>query len=342
MSACSSTRGSSVLVEEAQLGAEQPDALDGPGAAARRRRAVGDVGQQLDGGAVGGRRRAGPRRRARARSSRLACDPLGRRRRRRGRARPRRWRRRPARGCRRRCRGARDADHARDAELAGDDRGVAGRPARSVTRATHDGRVETGGVGGRQVLGDQHRRLVGRRHAGLGLADDVGDHAGARCRCRSVTRSAIRPPMLVNSADELLDGRPQRAAAGRLRRVEPLRDRLAQPLVAGQAGARDEHLGGRAGGLGGRAQRAVGDRAATASSYAASAASASASSPASKRATATGETSPRTTRTGPWATPGTTGVPLAAARVAEGSVTSVASWTQSNRRHPLTVNTIRA
>ena len=51
-------------------------------------------------------------------------------------------------------------------------------PPRSVTSATTSAGVEAGGVGGREVLGDQHRRPVGRRDARLGLADQArGDPA---------------------------------------------------------------------------------------------------------------------------------------------------------------------
>ena len=47
-------------VEEAELGAEQARPLDGTSGGRSRRLAVADVGEQLDPGAVPGRRRAGP------------------------------------------------------------------------------------------------------------------------------------------------------------------------------------------------------------------------------------------------------------------------------------------
>ena len=68
-------------------------------------------------------------------------------------------------------------DHAGDAELAGDDRGVAGRSALLGDQGVHDVGVEPRGVGGSEVLGDEHAGCGGQRHARLGLADEVGDHA---------------------------------------------------------------------------------------------------------------------------------------------------------------------
>ena len=51
-------------------------------------------------------------------------------------------------------------------------------PPRSVTSATTRAGVETGGVGGCEVLGEQHGGHGGHRHAGLGLADQPrGDPA---------------------------------------------------------------------------------------------------------------------------------------------------------------------
>ena len=68
------------------------------------------------------------------------------------------------------------ADDARDAELAGDDRGVAGRAAALGHQGEDDRRVESGGVGRREVGRDQHARLVGHGYAGLGLAHEPGHH----------------------------------------------------------------------------------------------------------------------------------------------------------------------
>ena len=75
---------------------------------------------------------------------------------------------------------------------------------------------------------------------------------------RSVTRSAIRPPMLVkmptNWSTAACTDATRSVAAAQL-----LAHRAAQPLVAGQAGAGGQHLGRGAGRLGGLAAEAVGD-----------------------------------------------------------------------------------
>ena len=72
-------------------------------------------------------------------------------------------------------------DHARDAELAGDDRGVAGRAAALGHQRGDQLGVEAGGVAGRQVLGDEHRRLA-RAWARRARARPRGGRPGdARC-----------------------------------------------------------------------------------------------------------------------------------------------------------------
>ena len=72
-----------------------------------------------------------------------------------------------------------DGDHAGDAELAGDDRGVAGRAAQRGGQRDDQRGSRPGGVGGREVLGAQDRRHVGQRDAGLGQAAEFGDDAVA-------------------------------------------------------------------------------------------------------------------------------------------------------------------
>ena len=150
-------------------------------------------------------------------------------------------------------------------------------------QGAHDRGVEPGGVGRREVLGDQHRRLGRRGTPGSGSPTRWATMRRSMSR-RSVTRSAIRPPMLVNTADELLDG----GRAPRSSRSAPAGERLAhgaaQALVARQAGA-----GGRAPRRRrrwpARALRAKPSATASAaSSYAARAASASAKPPSPKRA----------------------------------------------------------
>ena len=134
-------------------------------------------------------------------------------------------------------------------------------PPFSVTSATTVAGVEAGGVGGREVLGDQHRGLVGHRDAGLGLADQPGGHP-------ALDVAQVGDPLghqaahRGEDAGELLDGgvqRGQQRVAGR----EPLLHRRPQPLVAGQPGGGGEHLGGGAAGAvgpGGQPLGGGGDR----------------------------------------------------------------------------------
>ena len=88
--------------------------------------------------------------------------------------------------------------------------------------------------------------------------------------------------MPVKIAGELLDRGVHRGEQVVVR-AQLLAHRAAQPLVAGQAGARGQHLGGGAGGALGLALRSRRRRPATAASYAARAASASAYPPSPKR-----------------------------------------------------------
>ena len=138
------------------------------------------------------------------------------------------------------------ADHAGDAELAGDDRGVAGGAALLGHQRDHGGRVEPCGVGRRQVLGDQHRGPVGHGHAGLRLADQTGGHP-------ALDVAQVGHPLghqathRREDAGELLDRGVQRDEEGVPGR-QPLLDRRPQALVAGQPGGGGEHLGGGAAG----------------------------------------------------------------------------------------------
>lgn len=53
-----------------------------------------------------------------------------------------------------------DRHHARNPELAGDDRGMAGRTAQGGDQTDHELRVQARGVGGRQILGTEDRRDI--------------------------------------------------------------------------------------------------------------------------------------------------------------------------------------
>ena len=130
-------------------------------------------------------------------------------------------------------------------------------PPRSVTSATHDRRVQAGGVGGGEVLGHQHRGALGRRHAGLGLADEVRDHP-------ALDVAQVGHPLGHQAAhagedrDELLDAGVHRASRSSPER-RCLRTAPRRPLSRARPGARGEHLGGGARGGVGLALEAVGD-----------------------------------------------------------------------------------
>ncbi len=67
------------------------------------------------------------------------------------------------------------ADDGHDRLLARQDRGVRGRAALGGDQGEHLVEVEQGGVGGREVLRDEHERMPGVGHAGSGHAAQPGD-----------------------------------------------------------------------------------------------------------------------------------------------------------------------
>ena len=154
------------------------------------------------------------------------------------------------------------------------------------------------------------RRLVGHGYAGLGLADEPGDHP-------ALDVAQVGDPLGHQAAhagehvDELLDAPPARRPAGRRRDVSCLTHRAAQPLVAGQAGA-----GGRAPRRRRRRPRSAlrgeavgdgrGDRVVVRRQGGVLVGEGAAVEARDRRRA---RPRPRTTRAGPWATPGTTGVP---------------------------------
>ena len=232
-----------------------PTPSTGCAAAARADAPSATLASILTGAPSAVRARAGPGRRARPRCSRSRGDPR-RPPRRRGRSRsvpavPSTRSRVPAGDLHR----AGDADHARDAELAGDDRGVAGRAA----ALGHQGEHQTSGRGRRCRPARGPRRPArdggsGTRHAGLGLADEVRDdaaldvaqvgdplghqaaHAGEDAR-RTARRPRARRRAGRRPASQLL-ARPRRAAPcrgpGRRSRSAPRRRRRwpARPCAA--------------------------------------------------------------------------------------------------------------
>ena len=130
---------------------------------------------------------------------------------------------------RRELEGAGGADDAGDAQLAGDDRGVAGGSAPLGDQRHHHARVEAGGVGGSEVLGDQHRGLRGRGHARLGLAHQAGDEPPLDV-AQVGDALGHQPAHAGEHADELLDGGGDRGRAGRRSPRSPLRTAPRSPL----------------------------------------------------------------------------------------------------------------
>ena len=268
MSACSSTVGSSLRSRKHSSVRNSP--TPSTGAAAAGGLAVGDVGQQLHrvavavlpGPAQAARRRAarGPRRRAAASAASRPVSTVP--------AVPSTSSRVPG-----DLEGTGGADHARDAELAGDDRRVAGRATALGDQGQDDVGIQPGRVRGCEILGDENARRVGSGHAGFGFADEVGDdpafdvaQVGGPLGHQAAHLVKIPTNWSTAACTEAT-----KVVAG----VELLADGAAQSLVAGQAGAGREHLGRGAGRLGGLAANPSAT-APAASSYAARAASASA------------------------------------------------------------------
>ena len=194
-------RGCGRPVEEHHLGAEQADTLDGGGGDPLGVVGAADVREERDRRAVGEsagssvlgepRRELGATREARCDVvRRVGLDGPG--------ERVDRDRRalgeveRPG-----------DADDARDAELARDDRGVA----RGATELGHDGpheaQVERSGVGGSEVLGDDDGRSGQGGHPGLRQPEDL-------CRDPVADRPQVGHPLGEQAArrGEHVDERP--------------------------------------------------------------------------------------------------------------------------------------
>jgi hypothetical protein len=148
------------------------------------------------------------------------------------------------------------ADHAGQAELAGDDRGVAGRAPQPGGQRDDPGRVQAGGVGRGEVVGEQHRGRLGRRDAGLPLPGQLGDDPVAHVP--HVGRPLRHDPAEAGEQlDELLR-RPDGGDLGRGTLTDPLLDGGQQPPVPGQLRRGGEDLGadaGRRSGAGGQPLR---------------------------------------------------------------------------------------
>ena len=110
-----------------------------------------------------------------------------------------------------------DPDQTGQVELGGDDRGVAGRPAEFGDDADDVVEVEGRGVGRRQVVGDDDRRLAQRRNAGFGHPEHLGDDPVPDVTQVGDPLGQVRPARLEDLAealDGLVDG-GGRAGAGR-------------------------------------------------------------------------------------------------------------------------------
>jgi hypothetical protein len=138
---------------------------------------------------------------------------------------------------------ARAPDHAGDAELAGDDRGVARDAAQRGGDRGDDGRVESGGVGRREVVGAQDARRLRRRDAGLGLAGQLGHHAVADV-VQVADPFGHQPACATEHVTELLD-RGHRGRRESVAGAELGRHQADEAAVAGEGGRRNQHLGGR-------------------------------------------------------------------------------------------------
>jgi hypothetical protein len=144
---------------------------------------------------------------------------------------------------------AADAHHAGQAELSGDDRGVACRTAESGGQRDDPGRIQAGGVGRREVVGEQHRRRLGHRDAGLPLPGQLGHDAIADVPDvgRALGHHAAQAG---EQLDELLR-RPDRRHLRRGAVADSLLDGGEQAAVTGQLRGRVEHLRADAGRRGG-------------------------------------------------------------------------------------------
>jgi hypothetical protein len=149
------------------------------------------------------------------------------------------------------------ADDAGDAELTGDDGRVARGAAQPDGDADHEGRVEAGGVGRCEVVGEQHRRLRGHADAGLGLAEQLGHHAVAHV-AQVGDALGHEPAGGGEHGDELVDGarrRGGRAAA----RLGVLGDEGGEAAVLHEGGRGAQDLRGGPAGEGCALLQAAGD-----------------------------------------------------------------------------------
>ena len=138
-----------------------------------------------------------------------------------------------------------DRDDARDAQLPGDDRGMARRATERRRQRDHQRGVQPRGVGGREVLGAQDRRHVGYRHSRFGQALEFGDDAVANV-AQVGHAFGHQPAELGEHRHELVDGGHHGGHCGATVGDSLLRGADPRPVLRESRGGR-KHLGGRAG-----------------------------------------------------------------------------------------------
>jgi hypothetical protein len=153
---------------------------------------------------------------------------------------------------------AADRHDAGQAQLAGDDRGVAGGPAQPGGQGDDPRGVQPGRVGRGQVVGQQHRR--GRRHrdAGLPLPGELGDDPVPDVA--DVGGPLGHHPAQAGEQVDELSGSRHRGHGRGGALADPLLHRGEQSSVAGELCGGGEHLGADAGGGRGAPGQALGHR----------------------------------------------------------------------------------
>ena len=121
---------------------------------------------------------------------------------------------------------------------------MAGRAAQRGGQRDDEGRVKTGRVGRREVIGQQHRRNVGQRNARLRQPAELGDDAVTDIAQIGDTLGH-QSTQLGEEVDELVDCGHHRARRGGAR-VDELLGRLQPGPILRQGGRRRQDLRRRA------------------------------------------------------------------------------------------------
>ena len=148
-------------------------------------------------------------------------------------------------------------DDARNIELAGDDRGVAGGPAQLGNERANMRGIQGGGIGGREVIGKKHRLALHHGQTRLLLAAQLGDDAVAHVLQIGGALGHDAAGRLKHG-DELIRG-SHRGELGILARANILAHGLVPPAVLDHAGGCGQHFRGLALGGCGAVFQAAGD-----------------------------------------------------------------------------------